>query len=206
MLKDAGGTRCNKDYSVLEDGCHGDGTLPWAVDPNKHGQLTKEYHSTAACEGIADFYAAITWNSHGLGAPCEYSRGYLLDWNIDGTTDVAGNDPHACFGDPFADNPNLVTDGDWLEDVIAAGYCTGPLANRSSQYDWLRFAWDMVTVQGVPMSDFWNIWDEADPWDWNEADVGAAADMPNARMEAAAATAPDYSTEYSDAAAHGLDH
>jgi hypothetical protein len=197
--RDVGGSGCESGCGAPDDGCVGDSS------PGVHGQLEKEYESCAACEGIADFYSAITWNTTEANAACEYVRAYALDWNIDLTDDIPSGGVNACIGDPFADTPNLVTEWNWLDDAITNGFgsCTGPLSRRSTQFGWLRYAWDMVTIQGVPLSDFWEIWDDADPYDWNKTDVGIFADHPSERMRNNA-FGNGYLFEHDDAALHGL--
>jgi hypothetical protein len=198
--RDDDGSGLNQSYAADEDGCDGGG--------GSHGQLTKEYQSASAVEGIADFYAAMTWNIVSESADCEYQRQYGLDWNLDGTPDVNAITGHDCVGDPFSGSPDPVGSKDWLEDLVDADdddedevQCEGTLDNRSTQYDWLRYYWSMVTLQDVPITDLWEIWDDADPHDWNSTDSGSSSDDPHIRIDTSA-HANGYETEHDNEKDH----
>lgn len=62
----------------------------------------------------------------------------------------------------------------------------------------------MITVQGVSKSDFWAVWDAADPHDWTPDD-GDVLNWPVLRM-ANAASAVGVLSEHNAANDHGLNH
>lgn len=155
------------DYTAAEDGCDGDN-----VATNQHGQISKEFQSGAAVEGWADFYAAWAWNRNSEN-DCVYDRHYSSDFDLDGTN-ATSNGQVSCEGiatngiDPlFVTDSSLtgITARDWLEDAINAGLgtCSGTLANRGTQYDWLRFWWDLVTDENVPFGTLVDVYDRMDP-------------------------------------------
>lgn len=79
------------------------------------------------------------------------------------------------------------------------------MVNRSTEYDWMRYLWEMVTVQGLAIDDIWDIWVEADPATWSANDGGSAGDFPIERWEDAADLL-GFSTEHDNAEDHGLTH
>ena len=152
-------------YTANEDGCDGDN-----VATNKHGQVSKEFQSGAAVEGFADFYAAWAWNKKSQN-DCVYDRHYSSDFDMDGTN-ATSNGQVSCEGIPTDGLAAVTTDfvlssitaRDWLEDVINAGFCTNPLTNRGTQYDWLRFWWDMVSPdEAIPFEDLVSTYDFMNP-------------------------------------------
>ncbi len=58
--------------------------------------------------------------------------------------------------------------------------------NRGTPYDWMRMFWDLRTDEGVNPAIIFEIWDEADPHDWNEDGDGTGLDYPSGRMSLAA--------------------
>lgn len=218
----AGDVGLVEDYSAPGDGCagavnfKGDGTVP------SHSFLTKEYQSSAAVEGMANFYSALVWNERYHGADCEIATWKPLDWDNSGASppgepwDALVNEGVPCIGDPWSAPGDFVSDHDWLADLIAAADyddvddtgCVGTHLNRSTDYDWLRWGWDMVTVQDVAVQALWDVWAAASPSDWNATDAGATEDLPIARIYGAVqATNNQSMIDAFDASRHhGLDY
>jgi hypothetical protein len=85
--------------------------------------------------------------------------------------------------------------------------CTDPLTNRGSQYDWLRYGWDMLTDEDVPIEDFVQIADNANPdsWDPKGGTWWTTLDDPIVRWYTAA-DGLGYLGAHEDQADNGLDH
>jgi hypothetical protein len=98
-----------------------------------HEAYSREWQTAAAVEGIAHFYAALTWNDD-TDDDCEYR----------------GSD---CVHDGYLPI-------DWLS------HCPTPRDNRGNEWDWLRFWWDLHTLEGVSVTDIFDIWNGANPEDW----------------------------------------
>ena len=164
-----GGFSANSSYVATLDNCY-------TVSTRSHEMVSKEYNSSAANEGIAHFYAAITWNSPSY-SDCQFEYyktvDYDLDSNLDDQTTGCECEPNDGIGDCY----------DYLGDI-----CSGTLANRGTEYDWLRFFWDMKTDQALSVSEIFGIWDEAHPWTWNQDDSGSSSDDPAVRLRDAANT------------------
>ena len=80
-----------------------------------------------------------------------------------------------------------VSSGDYLGDQCSAGGTW----NRGSEYDWLRFLWDLdtdtdtgTTIHTTQIAD---LWDDANPHTWRSGDSGTA-DRPWTRMAAPCAS------------------
>lgn len=121
-----------------------------------HSQLSKEYQSAAATEGFADFYSAWLWNRK-TESDCVYDRHYDSDFDLDGNLDNQFTNRWVnCEGDPFLYDtvPGAAPfnmNRDWMESVMNnTTVCNGISTNRSTQYDWLRYWWDMLTDEGIP--------------------------------------------------------
>lgn len=75
-------------------------------------------------------------------------------------------------------SPFFVSTRDWLSDAIGANDprgCHGNINNRSTEYDWLRFWWDLHTTEGVPLSRLNILLDNMDQRDWDPDDNGASS-------------------------------
>lgn len=142
-------------------------------EDESHEMNQKEYQSNAAKEGFAHFYAATIFNDD-TEYDCWYEYYKSVDWDLDGNNDDWTTN---CEGSPMSPIPS----GDYL------GYsCDGQLANRAVEYDYLRFWWDMTTDQDVYFTDCVEIWDYANPRNWNDDDQGAGVDYVNYRLRDAA--------------------
>jgi hypothetical protein len=202
----------DKSYNANEDSCDGDGK-----DQDKHGQTTKEYQSAAASEGMADFMSAWAWNQK-TDATCEYERHYQSDWDLDNDLDGPATGVVSCEAKPVPETETLAfnTNPDWLEHLVNAADsagCAGTLDNRGTQFDWLRYFWDMLTDEGLEPEEILDIWDAADPHTWNSTDLGSAGNDPIARIEAAADVVPAacsgltcFGDEHDNQKMNGQDH
>lgn len=192
--------------------CNGDG-----VPQSSQGQVVKEYQSAAAYEGFADTISAWIWNDT-ADSSCIYDRNYSSDFDLDGSSDnVAQQGQVDCEGIPKAGLPAYVSDNDWLEDLINAADpagCTGDIASLGTQYDWLRYGWDMVEGQGVSINYFVDIYDAANPNSWDPDDnailsLGSplTSDDVIVRWETAAYNHPaDFTAEHNASRINGQDH
>lgn len=194
----------NKSYSEV-----GGGSSKCASDTDNHLIPSKEYASAAAIEGFADYWAAVVFNN-------TKQPGCLIDWY---TQDFSGDDfrdgdngdnavpswqPFSCQGMPYGGTTMLdptytETASDHLGNV-----CDGTLANRGTEYDWMRMFWDLD--DGLSFSTILEVWDRADPKDWRKTDSGTS-DRPWERIrDAANIVSPYVHTRFVDEGAiHGTD-
>lgn len=95
-------------------------------------------------------------------------------------------------------------DDDWNDDGIQ---CHGTLLNRGTEYDWLRFWWDMLTDEGIGVGELANIYDRMDPrsWDLKQVTPIYFLDDPVQRLESAA-SAEGRHTEYMNQRNNGVHH
>jgi hypothetical protein len=143
-----------------------------------HRMNSKEFQSNAAVEGIAHYYSALVFNELGED-DCEIEKHYTLDWNRNGQRDeLTDVQVFSCEdGIPEAG----INSQDYLGD-----FCLGEGIehNRATEYDWLRHLWDFT--QEVSPETLLEIWDHADPHDWNTKGAGTGAGYPAHRMSEAA--------------------
>jgi len=147
---------------------------PWYS--SGHSITSEEYQSAAVNEGIASYYSAVVWN-RASEEDCWYRASYRMDWDQDGLGDSA--EEFSCEdGGPFG-----------LADVDFMGtYCldSGPTTNRGTQYDWIRFLWDLDTDQGLSTATIFAIWDAADPQRWEPSGTGNGPGFPAWELQDAA--------------------
>lgn len=163
-------------YSATLDNCYTD-------SGRSHEIVSKEYQSAAANEGWAHFYAAVIFNNDGASS-CGFEYYKSVDFDLDSSND---DRTISCEGRP---NPGIGDGYDYLGD-----WCNGTLTNRGTEYDWLRFWWDFTTDQDVYFTQCADIWDTADPNDWNATGSGTGSDYPSSRLRDAADT-EGYLTEW----------
>jgi hypothetical protein len=145
-----------------------------------HDMNSMEYHSTAAIEGIAAFYAAFVWNTR-AESDCMYYYPRHVDWELDGDNDMG---TFNCEDSPI--KTSLSVDGnDYLYDIcdVQEGE---DITRRSTEVDWLRFWWDMTTDQDLTLSEILDIWVGAQSYSWSEDDSGTADYQPNVRLRVSA--------------------
>ena len=140
----------------------------------------------AVNEGIASYYAAAIWNRTDE-SDCYYTPSYALDWTQDGVGDSSAE--FSCESGVYAG----VDSYDYMGDYCLA---VGAVTNRGTQYDWMRFFWDLETDQGLSVTDIFAIWDEADPDAWTASGAGSGASFPAYELDAAA-SALGYGAEWS---------
>lgn len=152
---------------------------------DKHDMFSTEWSAAAWMEGFAHAYAALTWNHHGYFDDCAFYYYKPMDLDRDGLEEAHREldcDLHA-VGTSETYGPT---------DYMGDGGCrnTGGSPNRSTEYDWLRFYWDLITDQGLGYDELLEIAVLADPADWQEehAYMGTSPDWPANRLAEAAAT------------------
>jgi hypothetical protein len=193
-------------YTAAEDGCDGAG-----VATDKHAQVTKEFQAAAAIEGIADAGSAWMWNDDSE-SDCEYDRHYNSDFDLDGVDDNA-NGILSCEAIPVAGLESYVTARDWLSDVVNADdddvdsvQCTGTLDARGSQLDWLRYGWDMLQDEALSITDLLDIYDRANPNDWDPNGLDADTDDDVVVRWEEAADFVGFGAAHDDQKNNGQDH
>lgn len=151
-------------YLASPDACHTNNPGGTGHEIN-----SKEYQSAAAMEGIASYYAAVAFNKTNE-FDCNYASHRWIDWDLDGVQDEPTVDwdsdgnvdywPFNCEGAAIAGQDAK----DYLGD-----YClgSGVIWNRGTQYDWIRFFWDLDTEHSLGASDIFNLWDDANPHNWS---------------------------------------
>lgn len=198
-------------YNADEFSCDGDGRTQ-----NDHGQVTREWQSAAAYEGLADTLSAWSWNDTSE-SDCVYDRNSTSDFDLNGTDDnnlAPINGFTNCEGVPASGIASYVTVKDWLADLATAGDpagCTGSVSYVSSQLDWLRYGWDMLSDQNVDILYLVDIFDlsNARTWDPNGYTpfVDVFADQPTNRWEWAADNHPlTFGAEHDAEKDNGQDH
>jgi hypothetical protein len=167
------------------------------------GYLKKKYQSRAIAEGLAMWYALITWNTKNSGV-CEFVVVHdPADFDLSGTAEWTIGESFDCAGDP--EGGSLTDSMDWLGDMVVshgALNCTGTITDRSTEFDWWRYLWKMYafgtdTTAGngdeLTANEILDILVEADPGTWDQDGGGSYTDDPWPRWDAAAYTlAGDY--------------
>lgn len=152
-----------------------------AYTNSSHRMNSKEFQSAAAVEGIAHFYSALAFNSDVHDADCDIEKHYNPDWNRNGSTsDLVDVDIFSCEeGVSVASVDNNDYTGD---------YCTasGAWQNRGTEYDWLRMFWDLHTSYDVSTPTIFEIWNRANPHNWNPNGIGTGSGYPATRLSDAA--------------------
>ncbi len=142
----------NHDYYADPDNCY-------TVATKNHELHSKELQSSAVWEGISHFYAAVAFNETSE-SDCVFVYYKVIDWNLnEDPADLQENagSPVSCESGPtIAPNPDYL-----------GSYCTGILDNRGTEYDWLRFWWDLTSKENVSVATIYDIWDGAESDDWN---------------------------------------
>lgn len=180
---------------------------------NGGGPLRKNWAKYAMLEGLATLYSAMVWN-HLSEEDCEFAFNEV-DWNLDGYEDPPDEgEGYTCVGDPFNGTPNP-DDRDWLEDLVNGADvegCVGPLAFRTTEYDFVRYVWELLTLDDLPVSDLWAIIGSAEIYGADPDDNAAGSpgdpstsDDPFVRWESAM-DAEGWGTEHDARKSHGLDH
>jgi len=153
-------------------------TLNYGADANGcpalaggHDFNSKEYQKAAAMEGFASFYAELAFNDDSSNSDCYYHHSGE-DWNLDSVVNSSDASDPSCDLGPYAypGATSPIDPYDYLGD-----YCltSGVSNNRATQYDYMRFLWDLHVKSGggvVPLtlSEIGDVWDASDPEGWDK--------------------------------------
>lgn len=103
---------------------------------NSHSRNSVEYHSAAAIEGYAHYYASVVFNQVG-GAGCwAYSHG-SVNWDNTGGGGGGDGNIYDCDGPPMTIVGVTFSQGDYMLDQC------GDIAGLANEYDYQRFFWDL---------------------------------------------------------------
>lgn len=148
-------------YEANPGNCPGAST----TTTNGHSMDQKEYQSAAANEGFAHYYAAVTFNNSGH-QDCTFAYYKNSDYDLDGVIDPQQLN---CELGPALTPSGTGPAGDWM-----GATCSTPYGNRGSEYDWLRFFWDLdtdpATASTIHTTQIGHIWDHANPYSWRRKD------------------------------------
>ncbi len=184
----------NKDYTADYNNCYTPST-----DLTTHSSNQMEYASAAAWEGIAHYYSVVAFNNTSE-TDCGWVYYKPTDWNLDGDyTDTEEGDEEGLSRESYPATPQGTGTCDpagpdytgrccWADDVgtdCDAG-ANGNCDNRSTEYDWLRFFWDLDTDTSLDTTTIFELFDQSDPDTWNADDSGAAGNDPAPRLRNAA--------------------
>lgn len=172
-----GHNSANKNYNAAAPTCQkfGGGT-------SGHAMSTKEHTSAAAVEGFAHYYAAVAFNNTSeSGCAFMYNKTQDFDRTDVAASDFSPPDSISCEGSPVWDLSS-VDARDYLGDM-----CTGTIARRGNELDFLRFFWDLDTDEGLSFSEVAELYDRANPRSWNAVGALGSAGNPWQRIVAAAA-------------------
>lgn len=168
---------------------------------NGGDNLNRKWWAQGFKEGIAWWYAMITWNarSGGSGGDCDWLNNQLLDVDLNGTTDYAFDVSLPCWGDLDTTAPDYTDGEDWLDDLYTNNptVCTGSPVNHTTEYDIVHYAWGLYAygddstngdADDLTANEIMTLILAASPstWDPDEGVAGSAND-PWPKWDAAAA-------------------
>ena len=81
-----------------------------------------------------------------------------------------------------------------------------PLTNRGSEYDWMRYFWDMHTDQDVDIHTLIKLDDNANPHDWDPDGSTSTANDDPAQFWLFSAAITGVYTEHLNELDNGVDH
>lgn len=139
-----------------------------------HAMVSAEYQSAAVNEGIAHAFAAFAFNNSSQ-LDCWFYYYKELDWDNDQTLDLSVGwvdcqGANQCTGSAGTCDSG-VADENYLEDQCYISATFPSYENRGTEYDWLRFFWDLSADEYVTYEQILDIWYEADPDAWNRDDA-----------------------------------
>lgn len=182
------------DYSALE------GTCESTNFGSSHEMHTQEWGSAAAGEGLTGHgYAAAVWNDTSQ-SDCKFQYYKAVDVDDDGTWE---SQAMSCEGGFTASSWGAFDARDYYGDVP----CSNSGANKGTEYDWMRFSWDMLSDEGLTWADMMSIWVAADPdtwWDSGDNYGNLHVDFPSQRIKDAADNL-SFGAAYDDQASNGVD-
>lgn len=167
-----GNAAASSSYAAVVNSCFTNDT---AVPSTTHEANSKEYQSAAANEGYGHYYAAVAFNQTDQ-SDCAFAYYKSTDWDLDAFNDDIWV---SCEAGPIPG----VDGGDYLGD-----WCTGTLTNRGTEWDWLRFLWDLDTDAGASTTTIFDIYNTANPNSWNATGDSTGSAYPATRLRAAANT------------------
>jgi hypothetical protein len=177
----------SKSYSAANSTCPGTG--------GSHHFTEKEFQSAAAVEGFAHYYAAVSWNKTNE-SDCYYVPNKIVDWDADGSTtgswDTSG--VFTCEGGGPVSPSTTIDARDFYTDYCMAG---GSNNNRGTEYDWLRFFWDLDTDESMSFTDILTVWDDSNPRLWTASGGGTGSGYPAYELYLAAYYA-GFGTDWTD--------
>jgi len=201
------GGRTETDYNAKLNACMGsykqDGTPEDVGGSSEKSLLTREFSAAAAREGWAHFYASWLWNRR-TENDCYFKSFTVQDFDLDGDIDNDYTDPDqigsfscdsvlSSWGEPDPTDPleSYVSDYDWLEDMYAYSPSCPSVSSstdgHSTQFDWMRYFWDMTSTEEVAPSVLSDIYVDMCPLDWVESPSGTSNDnWPHERLERSA--------------------
>lgn len=192
---DGGGAHPSPGNNSLNN-CQGTGTPGDSPNDDEDdtavsGLLNKKYMSNSITEGLANFYAAITWNDRD-DPDCDYITNKPHNLDLTGTAEIARDAVISCVDDDDQGSPDYFDGVNWLDDLIDASDalgCTTPRTNRSTTFDWLRYLWALHNTDsgaGLDADEIYDIWHDAtiDDWDGDGSDANVPDPWP--QWEAAA--------------------
>jgi len=139
-----------------------------------------EYEAASAFEGWSHYFAAAALNDDSE-SDCWVDYYNSLNWN-----NVGGND---CIDDCLTDCESGADD----ITVSTANYLTNECGvstsnvNRGTDYDWLRFYWDLHTDEGLTTGDIGDVIAASDAANWHRTDTDTGLDVTNDLQNAATA-------------------
>jgi hypothetical protein len=182
------------DFEPMCNCSHYDPNEGWTA--NIHCIQSNEYIRSAEFEGFADFFSAALWNPTPNAqtiAPYYKEIRYPPP-----PPDSILDEPPAFrpYDGLFAGMTQSYSPPRFLET-----YCSGNLADRGTEWDWLVFYWRLWTgVYGAPISierflDVWHTW-VTDPeydehWYWRHIDIAAQSVLNSAEYNAFVTAAQD---------------
>lgn len=187
------GDREETNYDAPLRGCMGSYTGSYvAADTGastEKSELTMEWSAAAAREGWAHFYSAWLFNDS-TESDCWFNTAFSFqDFDLDGTVendftssvydhviDCEGYGIPSSLGlYPDTSHDFTITARDWLLDAWdneACGHETYPYypyyTGKSTQYDWMRFWWDMLTDEGIAVETLSDIYVDMCPTTWDK--------------------------------------
>lgn len=147
-------------YALNQQPCDG------VADPTGHEMNSKEWQNSAMNEGFAHYYAAVAFNNS-TESDCKFRNYKNVDWDRDDAGDATYNTDCESGMSSFS-----VDGADYTGD-----YCvgSGSTTNVSTEYDYLRFFWDLDTDEALNTTDIVQILDAANPDTFTDATTGSGS-------------------------------
>ena len=134
----------NKSYALNDIYCPSSENPAPTTEDTRHGQYSKEYQTSAAWEGFADFYSVAVWNDDG-------------ETDCDILTSENGNIDDCSTEYSKYMETNCGPSNTW--------------PSKGTESDWVYFWWDMHTVFGVSYYTIGQIYDDSNPHTWTASNT-----------------------------------